>query len=73
MLLVGIGLDLFGSDTGHGYPLDDFRVALSAQYLIWAIGIAGILTTRRKVRARLAHEGVVVPPIRDVIARRRSR
>ena len=73
MLLVGIGLDLVGSDTGHGYALDDFRVALSVQYLIWAIGIAGILTTRRKVRARLAREGVVVPPIRDVIARRRSR
>jgi MFS family permease len=73
MLLVGIGLDLVGSDTGHGYALDDFRVALSVQYLIWAIGIAGILTTRRKVRARLAREGVVVPPIREVIARRRSR
>ena len=29
MLLVGIGLDLVGSDTGHGYALDDFRVALS--------------------------------------------
>ena len=44
------------------------------QYLIWAIGITGILITRRKVRARLAHdEGVVVPPIREVIARRRSR
>src|SRR4029077_4236732 len=43
MLLVGIGLDLVGSDTGHGYALDDFRVALSVQYLIWAIGIAGIL------------------------------
>jgi nitrate/nitrite transporter NarK len=73
MLLVGIGLDLVGSDTGHGYALGDFRAALSVQYLVWAVGIAGILTTRRKVRARLAHEGVVVPPIREVIARRRAR
>jgi MFS family permease len=73
MLLVGVGLDLVGSDTGHGYALGDFRAALSVQYLVWAVGVAGILTTRRKVRARLAREGVVVPPIREVIARRRRR
>jgi hypothetical protein len=27
--------------------------------------------TRRKVRARMASRGVVVPPMREVIARRR--
>jgi MFS family permease len=31
MLLVGVGLDLVGSDTGHGYALGDFRAALSVQ------------------------------------------
>jgi MFS family permease len=73
MLLVGIVLDLRGADAVHGYGLDDFRVAFSVQYLIWAIGIVGIVSTRRKVRARLAHEGVVVPPLRDAIARNRAR
>jgi hypothetical protein len=73
MLLVGIVLDLRGADAVHGYGLDDFRVAFSVQYLIWGIGIVGIVSTRRKVRARLAREGVVVPPLRDAIARNRAR
>ena len=32
MLLVGIVLDIRGADATHGYQLDDFRIALSAQY-----------------------------------------
>jgi MFS family permease len=72
MLLVGVVLDLRGADAAHGYDLNDFRVALSTQYLVWAVGIVGILTTRRKVRARLAREGVVVPPLRVAIARNRA-
>jgi MFS family permease len=73
MLLVGIVLDLRGADAAHGYSLDDFRIALSVQYVVWAVGVAGIVATRRKVRARLAHEGVVVPPLRSAIARNRAR
>ena len=71
MLLVGIVLDVRGANPTRGYGLDDFRIALSVQYLIWAVGIAGIVITRRKVRARLAREGVVVPPLRAAIARNR--
>ncbi|MDQ1628563.1 MAG: hypothetical protein QOI54_2307 [Actinomycetota bacterium] len=70
MLLVGLILDLRSSGTGD-YSLGDFRVAFASQYLVWAVGVLGIVLTRRKVRARMAHEGVVVPPIRDAIARRR--
>jgi MFS family permease len=72
MLLVGVVLDLL-SHGSSSYSLDEFRVALSVQYVVWAVGLAGILTSRRRVRARMAREGVVVPPLRDVIARRRSR
>jgi MFS family permease len=72
MLLVGVALDLLG-DGSSSYSLDEFRAAFSVQYAVWGIGLAGILASRRKVRARLARDGVVVPPIRDVIARRRSR
>ena len=68
MLLVGVVLDVRGA-----YALDDFRVAMAAQYLLWAVGTVGILRTRRKVRARLAAEGVVVPPVREALARRRAR
>jgi MFS family permease len=73
MLLVGIVLDIRGADAAQGYHLDDFRVALSAQYVIWAVGVLGIVITRRKVRARLARQGVIVPPLRAAIARNRAR
>jgi MFS family permease len=73
MLLIGVALDVHGSDAGGGYRLDDFRFAFSVQYVVWAIGVIGIVTSRRKVRARLAREGVVVPPLREAIARNRAR
>lgn len=71
MLLVGLVLDL-RSPGSSDYSLSDFRLALSTQYVVWAIGVTGIVLTRRKVRARMAREGVVVPPIREAIARRRQ-
>jgi predicted MFS family arabinose efflux permease len=70
MLGVGLVLDL-RSPGSSAYSLGDFRLALATQYVVWAVGIAGIVRTRRRVRARMAREGVVVPPIREVIARRR--
>jgi MFS family permease len=51
MLAVGLLLDLQrGGGTGE-YTLGDFRVALSAQYVMWAIGVAGVLSSRRRLRA----------------------
>jgi MFS family permease len=70
MLAVGLVLDLRHPGSSD-YSLGDFRLALATQYVVWAVGIAGIVRTRRRVRARMAREGVVVPPIREVIARRR--
>jgi MFS family permease len=70
MLAVGLVLDLRHPGSSD-YSLGDFRLALSTQYVVWAIGVLGIVRTRRRVRARMAREGVVVPPIREVIARKR--
>jgi len=72
MLLVGLVLD---ARTGGGtdYSLADFRIALSVQLVLWAVGIAGVLRTRRLVRRRLAAAGVVVPPIREAVKRYRRR
>lgn len=70
ILVVGVALDV-SSGGGTGYTLDDFRAALSVQYLVWAFGLVGIVRTRRLARARLAQRGVVVPPVREVLARRR--
>ncbi len=69
VLAVGVVLDATGGD----YSLDDFRAAFSVQYVVWAVGLVGVLVTRRKVRAQLAREGVVVPPIRVALAQRYPR
>ncbi len=65
ILAVGLILDLIG-----GYSLDAFRVALAFQFVMWTIGIVGVVRTRKLARAELAKEGVVVPPIRLAIRRR---
>ncbi|MGZ4638446.1 MAG: MFS transporter [Actinomycetes bacterium] len=72
MLMVGVVLDLLSTGGASSYSLGDFRVALAAQYVIWGVGVLGIVGTRRRVRARLAQEGVVVPPMREALARRRA-
>ena len=70
--LIGVVLDLRtgGATT---YTLGDFRAAMSVQYLIWAVGLAGIVVSRRKVRRRMAAQGIVVPPLRTAVARNRLR
>jgi len=69
ILLVGVVLDL----TGGRYDLGSFRVAWSVQYAVWLVGVVGFLRTRRTVRARMAREGVVVPPLREAVRRDRDR
>jgi MFS family permease len=74
MYALGVVLDLAapgGGGAAHAYPLSAYRWGWSVQYVIWAVGVVGILRTRRLVRRRMAAAGVVVPPIRDVVARER--
>ncbi|MEV7623400.1 MFS transporter [Actinoplanes sp. NPDC089786] len=71
ILLVGLILD-WRTGGGASYDLADFRVALSVQYLVGAIGVVGILRTRRLARQRMAEDGVVVRPIREILAERRG-
>ncbi|GIF17971.1 MFS family permease [Actinoplanes tereljensis] len=68
-----IGLILDARTGGRSdYDIGDFRVAMSAQYLIFVIGLIGILRNRRLARRHLAAEGVVVRPLRVVLAERRG-
>ena len=70
ILLVGLILD---ARTGGQatYDIADFKVAMSVQYAIGAIGLIGILRTRKLARRRLAdEEGVIVRPLREVLAER---
>jgi MFS family permease len=76
MFAVGVVLDAV-SPSGGGvgraatYDLGSFKLAWSVQYVVWVVGVTGILVSRHKVRQRLAQAGVVVPPIREAIARER--
>ncbi len=70
ILLVGLILD---ARTGGQatYDIVDFKLAMSVQYAIGAIGLIGILRTRKLARQRLADEqGVIVRPLREVFADR---
>src|SRR3954468_1692375 len=51
ILLVGLLLSVRHPGGTGGYTLDDFRVALSVQYVVWGIGVVGVLTARRALRA----------------------
>jgi MFS family permease len=72
ILLIGLVLDL--SSGGRAYGLGDFRLALSVQYLFWAIGLVGFLRARRRLKAA---RGLVLDPFPLALVRvtreRRSR
>jgi MFS family permease len=70
ILLVGLILDARTGGTAN-YGIGDFKIAMSVQYLVGAIGLVGILRTRRLARRRLhAEEGIVVRPLREALAER---
>jgi hypothetical protein len=64
ILLVGLVLDL--SSGGHSYGLSDFRLALSVQYVFWAIGLLGFLRARRRLKAA---RGIVLDPFHRAVVR----
>ena len=68
-LAVGVVLGQIG--PGGGYSPDAFRGAWIVQYVIWSLALAGVLVARRRARRKLAVEGVVVPPLRELLAARR--
>jgi len=66
--LVGLTLDLVTGGAGHP-DLGQFRTALAVQLPLFAIGVAGVLHTRRRVRAQLPPEERP-DPVRAALARR---
>jgi sugar phosphate permease len=51
--LIGIILDRVAPGGPSTYTVDTFRVAMSAQYLVWGVGVVQILRYRRRVRREL--------------------
>jgi hypothetical protein len=60
ILAVGVVLGLLapGGDAGRA-SLDDFRIAMSVQYVGWAVGLVGLLRARRELRQA---RGIVLDP-----------
>lgn len=75
VLAVGAVLDAMTPGTSTDYDLAAFKAAFSVQYLFWAIGLGGVLKHRKKLRERLAVDGVVLTPLytamRSRVGRRR--
>jgi MFS family permease len=70
ILAVGAVLDLLTPGSSTAYSLDAFRAAFAVQYVFWAVGLVGVLTHRRELRARLARDGVVLAPLYVAVAAR---
>jgi hypothetical protein len=54
--VIGWVLDLRQPGGMAAYRLDDYRVALSTQYLFWGLGICQVLRYRRRALAHLRRE-----------------
>jgi MFS family permease len=70
ILAVGAVLDVLTPGSSGAYNLDAFRAAFAVQYLFWAVGLAGVIRHRRKLRARLARDGVVLAPLHVAVGAR---
>ncbi|HEY3438898.1 MAG TPA: MFS transporter, partial [Actinotalea sp.] len=71
VLAVGVVLDLEVARGAAPLSLEAFRVAFGVMIVPWAVAVAGVLVSRRRTRRLMVSEGLVVPPMRDAIARRR--
>lgn len=75
---IGALLDVAHSHFGQPmYSLDSFRVAFTVVFVIFAVGVVGVVHARRRTRARmLDEEGIRVAPLwvalSDAIIRRRA-
>ncbi len=70
MLAIGVVLDALTPGSSTAYSLGAFRAAFAVQYVVWAVGLVGVVRYRGALRRRLAEEGVVIAPLRVAVARR---
>ena len=73
LLTLAMGVFLDAVAGGQPYTADHLRWAWLLQAPFFAVGIIGILVTRRRLRELQAKEGVVVPSWREVVERIRRR
>lgn len=73
LLAVGVVLDLAVAAGAAPLSLEAFRWGFGVLAVPWTVAVVGVLVSRARTRARLRTEGVVVPPLREVLGRRRPR
>ena len=71
ILAIGILVDLMSG--GGQYTGQQLRWAMMIQLPIFAVGLVGIFMSRRRLRALMTEQGVVVPSWREVVERYRHR
>jgi hypothetical protein len=64
--LIGVVLDQLAPGGQQDYTLDDFRIAMSVQFVFWGIGIVQLVRYRRK---SLRHIEAVNPDAIDALRR----
>ena len=70
VLAIGAVLDVLTPGASTAYSLDAFKAAFAVQYVFWALGMVGVVRHRRRVRARLARNGVVLAPLHRAVGAR---
>ncbi|HWS32817.1 MAG TPA: MFS transporter [Actinoplanes sp.] len=65
--LIGLILD-YRTGGGNYYHIDDFRIAMSVQFVVAAAGVAGILRSRHLTRRHVAAESAGLAPAYEVKA-----
>jgi MFS family permease len=67
ILAIGLVLSALAPSGGATAPsLGDFKVAMSVQYVVWAVGLAGVLRSRRQLRAE---RGIVLDAVPTALRR----
>ena len=70
VLAIGLVLDARTPGASTDYSLSSFKMAFALQYLLWLIGLAGVIRHRRHLRARMATDGVVIAPLHVAVRAR---
>jgi MFS family permease len=67
ILAIGVVLSALAPAGGAtNASLGDFRVAMSVQYVVWAVGVLGVLRSRRQLRRE---RGIVLDPLHVAVRR----
>ena len=70
MLAIGLVLDVLTPGRSSDWSLGAFKAAFAVQYVVWALGAGEVWRYRRRVRARMASDGIVLAPLHQAVAAR---